>query len=199
MDPVTGAAAIPEDVDGELPETDGNDADVSETVALDNEVRDQASEYVASDEGEADEKDEPTKKEAKGDDKEEKKVDAEKKPVQQKKNGAQERIRQLVEKSKQAEQRAKKVEHRAAQAERQFRQWQQQQARQFEETQKRLAEREREHAVAMKELELIRQREQEAQEAALDPLEKAMRIERRKATSELDAKYKQELAGAPVQ
>lgn len=203
---MAGAAEIPDDagseVEIEAPESDseGNDAEISEVAALDSEVRDQADEYVASDDSDDDsETEKPAKREKKASDKSEAKGEDDeeasaKKAPQKKETGAQKRIQQLVERQKQAEHRARQIEHQAKQAEAQFRQYQQHYQRQFEETQKRLAEREREHAVAMKELEIIRQREQEAQEAQLDPLEKAMRIERRKAISETEGRLKQELA-----
>ena len=177
---MAGAAAIPEDagseVEREAPEevdaNDGEPSGQSEISALNDEVLDEADAYVGEDD--AEEKPAAKKKVAAKSESEDKGEERPKAKVPPKKDsGANKRIQQLVE-------RAKQSEARAAQAERQYRQREQQYQTQYQESQRRFNEIEREKAVSAKELEMIRHREEQAQEAALDPLEKAMRIERRK-------------------
>lgn len=182
------AAELPDDVG--IEDTEGaGDAAVENTEAgtttESNEVFDQASEYV----GKENTEDEEPEAEAKEDE-----DDAPKKPQpkakqqkqQPEKNSRYEqRVRALVERSK-------KAEEYAAHVQRQYQQQAQQQAQYQRQLEQRYTELEKQHAVAAREMELIRQREEAAQEAQLDPLEKAMRIERRKAMSEVEGRMRQE-------
>lgn len=188
---MAGAAAIPDDAGSEAEleapeevadESGSESSGQSELSALNDEVLDQADAFVGEDDAEEVEKPAAKKKVAAKSESEDADEEAPKKAPPKKDSGASKRIQQLV-------QREKEVRAQAQRAEQQFRQWQQQSEARSRQTEQRLQEREREHAVAMKELEMIRHREEQAQEAALDPLEKAMRIERRKAASEIEGKF----------
>lgn len=95
------------------------------------------------------------------------------------------RVRSLIDRSKKAEAYAQQVQQ-------QYQQHYAQQQQVQREAEQRYAQLEKQHAVAAREMELIRQREEAAQEAQLDPLEKAMRIERKKAMSEVEQRLRQE-------
>jgi hypothetical protein len=180
-----------DDVDSESNEDTSNGED--ESSSFEDETQDIFSKYDTKEDTDSDEKyadeDEETSPDVKVDDDLEE--DVKKKPKLDEneedvgKGRAQKRIRQLITQQKEAESRYSKQMEGLRQQQQQFQQqvWQQQQ--QYTQQQQEM---DKQYAIAQKELEMLRQQRELADEASLDPVERLKRETMRDALKAAEAK-----------
>lgn len=184
--------AIPEDADSPLPDANESASEDAEPGASQEseEVFEQASEYVNSRGDEAGEgEEENTNKEdekitTKSDEIESKKVKDTKEKVPRPRENA--RIRSLVEKTKAYEQRLAQFEEYTSRLS-------EQSAHAEKIYQAKLAKIERDHAVSAKELELVRAKASQTEEAGLSDIERFKRQVLREAEASVGKKWEQKL------